>query len=92
MNPDPGVRFRLLRRFTVALTATSLAFAGILYVQLSGALGGIAGSLFGGAQAASDATTQAPGAPSATSVQGVQPPVANPAPGNGPAIAQTGGS
>lgn len=89
MIPDPGVRFRLLRRFTVALTATSLAFAGILYLQVSGALGGIAGSLFGGAQAASDATTQAP---SAASVQGVQPPADNPAPGNGPAIAQTGGS
>jgi hypothetical protein len=78
MVPGPGVRFLLLRRFTIALTATSFAFAAILYLQVSGALGGIAGSLFGGAQAATDATTQGP--------------TDNPAPGNGPAVAQTGGS
>jgi hypothetical protein len=92
MVPGPGVRFLLLRRFTIALTATSFAFAAILYLQVSGALGGIAGSLFGGAQAATDATTQGPSAPGGQPAQGVQPPTDNPAPGNGPAVAQTGGS
>jgi hypothetical protein len=79
------VRFRLLRRFTVALTATSLTLTGIVYLQVSGALGGITGSLLGGAQA-SDAVTQAPTDP------GVQPPADSPAPGNGLPIARTGGS
>lgn len=92
MVPAPGVRFFLLRRFTVVLTATSFALAGILYLQVSGALGGIAGSLFGGAQAATDMTTQGPSAPGVQPAQGVQPPIDNPALGNGPAVAQTGGS
>ncbi len=85
MKPDPGVRFRLLRHFTAALTATSMALAGILYLQVSGTLGGIAGSLFGGAEA-SDSTTRVPGD------QGVQPPADNPVPGNGLPVARTGGS
>jgi hypothetical protein len=85
MAPDPGVRFRVLRRFTVALTALSVGFATILYLQVSGTLGGIAGVLFGGAQA-SDSTAAAPAEP------GVQPPVDNPLPGNGRPIARTGGS
>jgi hypothetical protein len=86
MTPDPGVRFRLLRRITVALTATSLACAGILYLQVSGTLAGLAGAVFGGARA-SDSTTPAPGG------ERVQPPVDNPAPGNGGVpIARTGGS
>jgi hypothetical protein len=85
MGPDPGVRFRLLRRFTIALTATSVALAGIAYLQVSGAMGVIAGSIFGGAQA-SDTAAPAP------TDQGVQPPVDNPAPGNGLPIARSGGS
>ena len=85
MAPDPGLRFRVLRRMTVALTAMSVAFATILYLQVSGTLGGIAGALFGGAQA-SDTTTPTPIDP------GVQPPVDSPVPGNGPPIVRTGGS
>ncbi len=85
MGPDPGVRFRLLRRFTIALTAASLAVMGILYLQVSGTLGEIAGSLFGGAQA-SDTGNPAPSEP------GVQPPIDNPAPGNSEPIVRTGGS
>jgi hypothetical protein len=85
MAPDPGLRFRVLRRFTVALTVTSAAFATILYLQVSGTLGGIASAVLGGAQA-SDSTTPAPTDP------GVQPPVDNPAPATGLPIVRTGGS
>lgn len=85
MVPDAGVRFRLLRRFTVALTAVSVAFAGIVYLEVSGTLGGIAGTLFGGAQASVNPTP-------VPTEQGVQPPAANPGPGFGQPIVRTGGS
>jgi hypothetical protein len=79
------MRFRVLRRITVALTAMSMAFATVVYLQVSGTLGGIAGAFFGGAQA-SDSTTPASTDP------GIQPPIDNPAPGNGLPIVRTGGS
>lgn len=74
----------MLRRFTVALTATSMAFAGVLYLQVSGTLGGVA-SFFNGAQA-SDTAPQAP------TSEGVQPPAGNPVSGSGVPIARSGGS
>ena len=92
MAPDPRARFRLLRRFTVAISATSVAAAGLLYLQVSGTLGGLT-SAVAGSVTPDSANAPAPGSGvQSPGDQGLQPPPANPGPGSGLPVATTGGS
>lgn len=93
MAPDPRARFRLLRRFTVAVSATSLAAAGLLYLQVSGALGGFTSAVAGGVLPVDPANPPGPGTGvQSPGDQGLQPPAANPGPGSGQPVATSGGS
>ena len=93
MAPNPRARFRLLRRFTIAISATSVAVAGLLYLQVSGTLGGLTSAVAGGVLTTDPASAPVPGtgAPSPGD-QGLQVPAANPGPGTGQPVATTGGS
>jgi hypothetical protein len=84
MVREPSARFLLLRRATVILTATSVALAGALYLQVSGALAGVGEAIVGSAQPAdtgSGGFSQAP-----------QPAPVDPTAGAGQPVARSGGS
>ncbi|TMC15082.1 MAG: hypothetical protein E6J29_01005 [Chloroflexi bacterium] len=87
---EPLARFQLLRRATIVLSVGSIALAGALYLQVSGALAGVGDAVLGSAPAADPSTSgQGGGGGFAPAPQAAP---ANPGFDSGQPVVRTGGS
>jgi hypothetical protein len=90
MLRDPSARFQLLRRATILFSVGSVALAGALYLQVSGALASVGDAVWGSSPAA-DPNSSDPGGGGGFA-PAPQPAPANPGFGGGRPVVQTGGS